>query len=130
MVMSHVITSGLMQLEVMMDHIYYYGCPCGPKYMGHPPPSIVNNNYYCESGSATSLDYMPLDTRNNTYFFSDPLWDGSGCSTNNTCCSNEQLPWFYRNLGNSTTDDIEVRICIPSARRGGVLVDQLELYIQ
>ena len=98
--------------------------------MGDPPPSIVNNNYYCESGSATSLYSIPLDIRRNRYFFSDPLWDGLGCSTNNTCCSNELLPWFYHNLGNSTTDDIEVRICVPPAWVGGVVVDQLELYIQ
>ena len=77
------------------DGSIYYGCPCDKE---DPPPSTVNNNYYCESGAT---DYPSSES---TYFFSDPLWDGSGCSTNNTCCSNERLPWFYHNLGNSTTD--------------------------
>ena len=104
------------------DGSIYNGCPCDPRYKEDPPPSTVNNNYYCESGATDN------PSSESTYFFSDPLWDGSGCSTNNTCCSNERLPWFYHNLGNSTTDDIEVRICVPP--NGGVLVDQLELYIQ
>ena len=104
------------------DKSKFYGCPCDPNFEGSPSPPIVNNNYYCESGAT---DYP---TSESTYFFSDPLWDGSGCPTNSTCCSNEHQPWFYHNLGNSTTDDIEVRLCSP--RRGGVVVDQLELYIQ
>ena len=101
-----------------------YGCPCGP-FRGNSPPSYVNDNYYCESG-ATS------DPSPDTYFFSDPLWDGSGCSKTNTCCSHKQQPWFYHNLGYSITDDIEVRICIAygTYAKGAVVVDQLELYIQ
>ena len=45
--------------------------------------------------------------------------------------SNERQPWFYRDLGSSTTDDIEARICISYSNyaAGGVVVDQLELYI-
>ena len=108
---------------------YYDGhdswdCPCNT-FTSIPPPSYINNNYYCESGTNA-----PLST--STYAFSDPLWDGSGCSISNACCSNEQQPWFYRNLGSSTADDIEARICISWATyaSGAVVVDQLELYIQ
>ena len=54
------------------------------------------------------------------------------CSKNNICSSNERQPWFYRDLGSSTTDDIEARMCISykTYAAGGVVVDQLELYIQ
>ena len=45
---------------------------------------------------------------------------------------NDLQPWFYCNLGSSTTDDIETRICITWSMyaSGAVVVDQLELYIQ
>ena len=101
-----------------------YGCPCSP-FKANSPPSYVNRNYYCESG-ATS------DPAGSTYFFSDPLWDGSGCSKTNKCCLHKHQPWFYHNLGNSTTDSIEARICISYATyaAGAVVVDELELYIQ
>ena len=100
-----------------------YACPCRTN-SATPPPSYINNDYYCESGTSA-----PLTT---TYYFDDPLWDGLGCSSDNTCCSNNLQPWFYRNLGNTTTDDIEARICMSYATyaNGAVVVDQLELYIQ
>ena len=106
------------------DPAVSYGCPCSP-YKANAPPSYINDNYYCESGAAK-------DPAKGTYHFSDPLWDGSGCSKNNSCCSNKQQPWFYHNLGITTTDDIEARICIShdTYASGAVVVDQLELYIQ
>ena len=103
-----------------------WGCPCNPNISPIQPPSYVNDSYHCESGTANA---SPSGI---TYFFSDPLWDGSGCSSNNACCSNEHQPWFYQNLGSSITDDIEARICISYATyaNGAVVIDQLELYIQ
>jgi len=102
-----------------------YGCSCSP-HKSTSPPSFVNSSYYCESGATQ-------DPSSNSYFFTDPLWDGSGCSITNKCCSNNLQPWFYHNLGNSTTtDDIEARICISYSKysAGATVVDQLELYIQ
>jgi len=101
-----------------------WGCPCSP-YKATTPPYYIKNNYYCESG-ATKNPYP------STYYFTDPLWDGSGCSNKNQCCSKNPQPWFYHNLGYSTTDDIEARICISYAtyKYGAVVVDQMELYIQ
>ena len=102
-----------------------WGCPCSP-HSATPPPSYINDHYYCESGASN-------DPSGSTYFFSDPLWDGSGCSEDNECCSiKEYQPWFYRDLGNSTTDDVEARLCIAYATyaSGAVVLDQLELYIQ
>ena len=53
-----------------------------------------------------------------------------GCGLEN-CCDDTTQPWFYRQLNQTTQDDIEVRICA----RGyfphrSTLIDQLELYIQ
>ena len=100
-----------------------WNCPCAV-FPGKAPPSYVGDNYYCESGAANSYDL-------NAYYLSDPLWDGAGCSTNNTCCFNTNQPWFYHRLSGITQDDIEVRICRNNYFfRDGILVDILEFYIQ
>ena len=102
---------------------YAENCPCAA-IPGHTPPSFVGNNYYCESGTENSWD-------NKEYYLSDPLWDGAGCSANNTCCSNTNQPWFYHQLNETTQDDIEVRICTDVGfSNEGILVDNLEFYIQ
>ena len=78
-----------------------YNCPCSV-HGGFSPPSFVSNNYYCESGSTDIPSY-------NTYYFNDTLWDGAGCVDN--CCDDTIQPWFYRQLNQTTQDDIEARIC-------------------
>ena len=98
-------------------------CPCA-LVPGRSPPSFVGTNYYCESGSNNTNDI-------NMYYLSDPLWDGDGCSSGNTCCSNINLPWFQYQLSQMTEDDIEVRICRDEGFfNEEVLIDILELYIQ
>ena len=112
-----------------IEYPHRWGCPCNSN-VAPQPPSYINDNYYCDSGSVE----QPLP---HWYFFRDPLW-GLGCLRNSeytidkTCCSNEHQPWFYRNLGNSTADDIEARICMSrsSFKKAGILIDELELYIQ
>jgi len=98
-----------------------YNCPCAGGALASP--SFVGTDYYCESGA--------IDTRNDSaYYFNDPLWDGSGCITSN-CCDNPTQPWFYRQLNEITTDDIEARICREQGfTTGSTLIDQLELFIQ
>ena len=100
-----------------------YNCPCAAS-NGPNPPSFVGTNNYCESGRA-SIDSVSF------YYFNDPLWDGSDCYGSTDCCSNSTQPWFYRQLGESTTGDIEARICCRwNFANGSPLIDQLELYIQ
>ena len=41
----------------------------------------------------------------------DPLWDGSGCTSGNGCCAQIGMPWFYRKLPVRVAEDFEVRIC-------------------
>ena len=108
----------------LTDSGHYAGnCPCAPN-PGTSPPSFVGSNYYCEAGAGNDFSY-------GTYYFSDPLWDGSGCSSSNTCCSNNNLPWFQYQLSEMTRDDIEVRICRDEPfDNEGILIDVLELYVQ
>ena len=64
------------------------------------------------------------------YLFKDPILDGAGC-TRNTCCDHATQPWFYRQLNQTTQDDIETRICaLGSFRSRSTVMDQLESYIQ
>ena len=99
-----------------------WNCPCSVDGAYSPSSSFVGNNYYCESGS--------VDRPNrNTYYFNDTLWDGAGCVDN--CCDDTTQPWFYRQLGQTTQDDIEGRICSANGfYYESALIDQLELYIQ
>jgi len=63
------------------------------------PTPFVGLNDYCESAGA-------YPTEKDFYYFSDPLWDGSGCPTGN-CCDNTTQPWFYRELDGTNTSDID-----------------------
>ncbi|XP_065919893.1 uncharacterized protein [Dysidea avara] len=100
-------------------------CPCGIN-SNTGPDSFVGPNHYCESGYNQGNE-----DRRSFYLMSDPLWDGLNCPTGNTCCDNPNLPWFYRELDMATMDDVEVRICADQAFADeGVLIDQLELYVQ
>ena len=104
------------------DNSSSYNCPCGPG-SEYPSPLFGGTNYYRESGTTNTWD-------KSAYYFNDPLWDGSGCITSN-CCDNPTQPWFYRQLSETTTDDIEARICHELGFvSGSTLIDQLELYIQ
>ena len=82
-----------------------YNCPCS---IGSTQniPSFIGNHYFCESGNNRS-------TVQHVFYTSDPLWDGQHCSPNEVnCCSVPGLPWFHRDLGNtSTTDHLELRVC-------------------
>ena len=99
-----------------------WNCPCSVNSAYSPSGTFVDDNYYCESGSMYSLNF-------NTYYFNGTLWDGEGCVDN--CCDDTTQPWFYRQLNQTTQDDIEARICIANRfSLESALIDQLELYIQ
>ena len=98
-----------------------YSCPCTST-AAHSPPSFVGNNYYCESAPWYCCN-------RDTYYFNDTLWDGEGCVDN--CCDDTTQPWFYRQLNQTTQDDIEARICsFGYFVNRSTLIDLLELYIQ
>ena len=97
-------------------------CPCS--FTGGYNSSFAGSNYYCETGLVNHPD------SGNAYHFNDMLWDGAGC-TEGTCCDDTTQPWFYRQLKQTTEDDIEARICAHGPFRSrSTLIDQLELYIQ
>ena len=93
-----------------------------------PAPSFVGNDYFCESGINE-----PYSSRAhfNEFFPDDPLWDGDGCISASACCQFNNPPWFSKNLPDTTTDDIELRMChyYPICETDTPL-ELIELYIQ
>ena len=99
-----------------------FTCPCS-KHRGALPLAFVNDHYYCESGT-TRYSFS-------TYFTGDPLWDGINCGNQNTCCTQPSLPWFFRQLPLTNTEDIEARICYDQHFGDeSVLVKEARLYVQ
>ena len=79
-------------------------CPCNSG-SSASPPSFVGNDYYCESG----LNVGPFSY---ILYADDPLWDGQNCNgLESTCCTNPNMPWFLKTLNETTTDNIELRVC-------------------
>jgi hypothetical protein len=106
---------------------YITNCPCANAWAAEnaePAPSFVGNNSFCESGNSEggSLGGIVYDE--------DPLWDGEQCE--GECCSNgKSPPWFSVTLPNSTSDDIEVRICgDEDTNNEDTLIQLLEIFVQ
>ena len=100
------------------------GCPCNNGSTGFIP-SFVGDDYYCESAASDVFAQFVL-------YANDPLWDGKSCNgLENTCCANPKLPWFFKALNDTTTDDIELRVCssygLPDE---GSPLDIIELYVK
>ena len=99
-------------------------CPCA-KTPGPDSPPYVGTHYYCESGNTGTLENGVL------LYSSDPLWDGAGCLTENSCCYDVGMPWFFRQFPTTTTGDIEVRICYDEGfSNEAVAVEEIQLYVQ
>ena len=89
-----------------------------------PPPDFVGNDYFCDTGSNSSF-------KTNFLYADDPLWDGAGCGPANFCCSLNKLPWFFKQLQSSTSEDIEMRVCCDQNHLDeDVHIEQVELYVQ
>ena len=96
-------------------------CPCADA-TGAQPPSFVGDHYYCESANVGGTE--------DQWYADDPLWDGDGCATGNTCCNPPNLPWFNRMIDPPSTADIELRLCRDEpANLEDVSVELFELYV-
>ena len=102
-------------------------CPCTNTRYDWPYqlPSFIQNNYFCDTGSPG-----PSYSSGTTYYSDNPLWDGSGCGKDSTCCHFNNPPWFYSSLPQATMDDMEVRLCFSSsANNENTVIYLLEIYI-
>ena len=115
------------------SYSYYSQCPCHRGCDGRScsqwakVESFIGNDWYCESGN---------DDRNNYHYrsyMSDLLWDGQGCSTDESDCCTQKPgpPWFYKSIPGGTKDHLEIRICSDQDRTNeDVLVTLYELYVK
>ena len=88
------------------------------------PPSFVGNDYFCDT--ASDGQYV-----SGHFYADDPLWDGAGCGTHNTCCFLNNPPWFFKQLGSSTNANIEMRVCSNEVNNNeDVLIEQIEIYVR
>ena len=101
-------------------------CPCDNNNTFSPP--FVGNDYFCESVVTT---YRSHYANGNAFYPYATLWDGQVCEGGGTCCKFNNPPWFTKNLANSTTDDIELRMCTHNGRSSSdIALELLELYVQ
>ena len=106
---------------------YIYACPCNRGVTSSAyPPSFVGNDYFCESGYTST--FHPR------YATEDPLWDGKQCRYREApCCRKSYLPWFLKNIGGTTTDSLELRLCTDpheGLHDERVAIDQYEFYVK
>ena len=104
----------------------YYVCPCtktDTPYTGRVPP-FIGQDYFCDTGSR-------YRNQVGQFYSADPLWDGSGCGDNSSCCGFNNPPWFCKQLPQPTSDDIEMRVCVNQATSNeDVAFESVEIYVQ
>ena len=99
-------------------------CPCNNDSTAQVPP-YVGSDYYCETGNnADSLV-------GNFFSLNDPLWDGQQCvGVEAPCCTRPNMPWFIKTLGETTTEDIQLRLCAnPTPGNEETLLQLIALYV-
>ena len=83
-----------------------FNCPCNTGNAVVTPP-FVGSDYYCETGDN---DKQCCDF--STLYSNDALWDGQQCPGEEApCCTHPNMPWFNKTLSETTTEDIELRVC-------------------
>ncbi len=100
-------------------------CPCtrtDTPYTGVVPP-FIGNDYFCDTGSR----YLHADQ----FYSEDPLWDGAGCGGSSTCCEFNNPPWFCKQLPQSTTDNIEFRLCGDEfTSNEDIVIEEIQIFVQ
>ena len=99
-------------------------CPCTNSQSTQSIPSFVGQDYFCETGITGAFS--------NGVFYpdGDPLWDGEDCGSGSTCCELNGPPYFCKNLMESTTDNVEVRICANEGIRADTPIELIEIFVQ
>ena len=101
-------------------------CPCDTSNYAVVPP-FVGKDYFCESAETSpwTIPYIY------TFYPDDPLWDGQNCLNTSSCCQLNNPPWFTKVLSNTTSDDLELRMCADSGRHlDNIALEFIELYVK
>ena len=114
-------TASISENQVQV-HDRSFTCPCS-KYCGALPLAFISDHYYYESWTNGWASLA-------TYSTGVPLWDSKGCG-DQTCCTQPNLPWFFRQLPLVDTDDVEAKICYDEDFQNEcTLVKETRLYVQ
>ena len=110
---------------------YHPNCPCGngsPSSHYTTKLASIGSDYYCESGYSGSSSFV----QKGKFYYTERLWDGKGCGTAETaCCQRPGMPWFHKSFNYSTTDYIELSICLSeSTSDEDIAIEQYELYVK
>ena len=83
-------------------------CPCNSGSTAKVPP-YVGSDYYCETGLNRN---GPVGEQRYDFFSNDRLWNGYQCAgVEAPCCAHPNMPWFTKTLSETTTEDIQLRLC-------------------
>ena len=87
---------------------------------------FVGNDYYCETGGNDGSCCV-----NGVLYSNDPLWDGQQCpGVEAPCCNHPNMPWFNKALSETTTEDIELRVCANAGiQNEDIRLELIELFI-
>ena len=102
-------------------------CPCTNTGVSwpHQVPSFINNDYFCDTGNTGP------GTSRTTYYTDDPLWDGEGCISTDTCCEFNSPPWFCKSLLQPSNDDLEIRNCYADGSSSAdKLITLIDIYVK
>ena len=84
---------------------YNCGCSNTNKNWTHATPGDVGDDYFCDS-------YLQYTERGGyEEDEDDDLWDGEGCGSSSSCCEWKDPPYFCKQLHNTTSEDMEIRLC-------------------
>ena len=102
-------------------------CPCinSSEAVRHiRPPGFVKSDYFCDAGGQYTC-------REHILYSANPLWGGAGCGRKSSCCSFNSPPWFYEDLSEDTTDNIEMRVCRDeNSSNEDIAIEMVEIYVQ
>ena len=120
--------AGIIEVESTDREFQLAKCPCdtiNENIVATFPP-FVGDDYFCE----TAIHAPWLDQYQGVFFANDPLWDGMNCRSVQ-CCQLNNPPWFTKTLPRSTTDDIELRVCLTGFKNeDDVAIELIELYVK
>ena len=100
-------------------------CPCNSSGSTSVPP-FVGEDYFCESGYEYGSGIPEYIFHSN-----DIHWDGRNCHSTSTCCSLHNPSYFTKTLNQTTTDDLELRMCLyDTGIYDNIAVELVELYVK
>ena len=101
-----------------------HNCPCNNGSSAIPPP-YVGSDYYCETGNNGNVRGSHM------LYPNDPLWDGQQCpGVEAPCCTHPNMPWFTKTLSETTTEDIELRVCRSNNNDEDTPLEVIELFVR